>query len=244
MPSVLPSKSTLTSASPSSPASSISSSLLPSILSIPFSPVVTFSLPFTSSIVHLKISSNVSSSIYPRKAIEEYSTTVPAEEKAEEPTSPVPANALQIWAAVLTIENMEFTRDLAIPSSQTFRKLSGTLTVLLSNVLKQISGFLSVNVKSFERGSVVCMFDIHAKLESSATAEDFEKALIDAANNRKIGNYHVTNIQVKDNVAALMTEETPQGQRSFLLRVIAVIIFAGGVAVLIVLFTVKVRSGK
>ena len=88
------------------------------------------------------------------------------------------------------------------------------------------------------------MFDIHANLESSATAEDFEKALIDAANNRKIGNYHITNIQVKGNVEAVMKEKTPQGQLYFLLRVIAVIIFAVGVAVLIVLFTVKVRSGK
>lgn len=169
---------------------------------------------------------------------------MPAEEKPEEPTSHEPVKALQIWAAILTIENMEFSRDLANPSSQTFGKLSGTLTVLLSNVLKQISGFLSVHVKSFERGSIVCMLDIHANLESSATAEDFEKALIDAANNRKIGNYHITNIQVKDNVEAVMKEETPQGQRSFLLRVIAVIIFAVGVAVLIVLFTVKVRSRK
>lgn len=167
-----------------------------------------------------------------------------AEEKAEEPTSIEPAKALQIWAAILTIENMEFTRDLANPSSQTFRKLSGTLTVLLSNVLNQVSGFLSVHVKSFQRGSVVCMFDIHANLESSATAEDFEKALIDAANKRKIGNYHITNIQVKDNVKAVMKEKTPQGQRYFLLRVIAVIIFAVGVAVLIVLFIVKVRSRK
>ncbi|CAH3014960.1 unnamed protein product [Porites evermanni] len=167
-----------------------------------------------------------------------------AEEKAEEPTSIEPAKALQIWAAILTIENMEFTRDLANPSSQTFRKLSGTLTVLLSNVLNQVSGFLSVHVKSFQRGSVVCMFDIHANLESSATAEDFEKALIDAANNRKIGNYHITNIQVKDNVKAVMKEKTPQGQRYFLLRVIAVIIFAVGVAVLIVLFIVKAIRKK
>ncbi|KAJ7356370.1 hypothetical protein OS493_025479 [Desmophyllum pertusum] len=159
----------------------------------------------------------------------------------EEPTSPEHLGPSQIWAATFTIENRTFSPELTNSSSETFQELATDLEVLLNYVFKDISGFLYVKVTSFEKGSIVCNFFIHTKLESSATAEDFVKVLVAAANGGKTGNYHITNIAVKDTVGAVKGEKPKD---KFLLKVFGVAAFAGVVVLIIVVIVYKTIKRK
>lgn len=182
---------------------------------------------------------NTVSLIYTRGP--EEPTTLDPMEIPEESSSPENPVAVQMWAATLTIENMEFTPALTNSSSETFKELASNLEAFLGDVFETIAGFLYVEVESFERGSVICNFVIYAKAESSATATAFETALISAVNAGKTGNYQITKVEVEvnDNVRAVKRDKPPD-MRFHPLKVIGVAIFAGGVALIIVLLLCKV----
>ena len=144
----------------------------------------------------------------------------------------------RMLAGALTIENMEFTPELADSSSETFKELARDLEFLLNDVFEGVSGFLYVKVTSFDKGSIVCNFMIHMKTESLATAEEFEKVLTAAAKGGKTGKYQISNIEVQDTVGAVKGKEPEE--KSFPLRVIAVAAFVGVVALVFVFILYKV----
>ena len=156
-------------------------------------------------------------------------------ESPVEPTSSVLSRRL---VASLIIESMKFTPELSDSSSETFKKLAGDLEFLLNDVFEDISGFLYVEVTSFENGSIVCNFMIRIKIESLAKAEEFERILTDAAEGGKIGKYQISNIQVQDDVGAVKGKE-PEG-KSIPVKVIAVAACVGLVALIIVFLLYKV----
>lgn len=164
----------------------------------------------------------------------------------EKPTSSeLPTEFSKTLVATLTI-NMTFTRELADPSSKTSKELARDLELLLNDVFKDISGFLYVRVKKFERGSVICNFMIHMKMESLATAEEFEKVLTAAAKDGKTGKYQISNIEVQDTVGdtvGAVKEKEPEG-KSFPATVVGVSVFVGVVALIFVFLLYKVIKRK
>ena len=147
-----------------------------------------------------------------------------------------------MWAATLTIENMNFNFDLETPSSQAFKDLARDLEVSLRGAFEHISGFLYVEVESFKKGSIICNFFIYTKAESSATAKEYENALIAASKRGETGSYHITNVHVEDNMEAVKSDR-PQDKSFNSLKVIGVAIFAGAVFMVIVFLLAKVSNG-
>ena len=157
----------------------------------------------------------------------------------EEPTSRSELPADQMLVATLTIENMEFTPELADSSSEFFKKLASDLELILNNVFEEIVGFLRVKVTSFKKGSIVCNFKIHMKRKSLLTAKDYEKALTAAAEGGKTGKYQISNVEVQDlNVGVVKGKESEE--TSFPVKVVGVAAFVGVVALIIVFLFYKV----
>ena len=161
----------------------------------------------------------------------------------EEPTSTnqseLPAEFTQMLVATLTIENMEFTPELADSSSEFFKELASDLELILKNVFEEIVGFLRVKVTSFKKGSIVCNFKIHMKRKSLLTAKDYEKALTAAAEGGKTGEYQISNVEVQDlNVGVVKGKESEE--TSFPVKVVGVAAFVGVVALIIVFLFYKV----
>ena len=158
-----------------------------------------------------------------------------------EPTSRETPVARKMWAATLTIENVDFNSDMAEPSSKAFEDLARGLEVLLSGAFEHIPGFLNVEIESFEKGSIICNFFIYMTAESSVTAKEYENALIAASRRGETGSYHITNVQVEDSVEAVKRDK-PQDKSFHPLKVIGVPIFAGAVLMVIVVFLAKVNN--
>ena len=164
------------------------------------------------------------------------------------PLEPSTGPELRGLFARLTIETMKFIPELADPSSEIFKELARDLELLLNDVFKEISGFVYVEVTSFENGSIVCNFMIYIKIESLAKAEEFERILTVAAKGGKTGKYQISNIEVQDNevqdnevqddVGAVKGKE-PEG-KSIPFKVIGVAAFVGVVALIIVFLLYKV----
>jgi len=148
---------------------------------------------------------------------------------------PPTTSSRRMLVARLTIETMKFTMELANSSSEIFKELAGELELLLNDVFEGISGFLFVEVTSFEKGSIVCNFMIHIKMESSTTAEDFERILTAAAKGGKTGKYQISNIHVQDTDTVVAVKEKEAEGKSIPVKVIGVATFVG-VAVLIIVF--------
>jgi len=185
------------------------------------STVIKITAPATSAAVNLETTLSVYT-----KSTEESTSTEP------------PTESSRMLIAKLTIEAMEFTLELADSSSEKFKELARDVELLLNDVFKEISGFLYVTVTSFENGSIVCNFMIHIKMESLATAEEFERILTAAAEGGKTGKYQISNIEVQDTVGAVKEKE-PEG-KSIPVKVIGVAAFAGVVVLIIVFLLYKV----
>ena len=144
-----------------------------------------------------------------------------------------------------TITNMEFTPELADPTSESYKELARNLERLLDDVFDEISGFRFAKITSFASGSIVCNFLIRTEVGSSATVVEFENALTAAANNGKTKNYQISNIEVQgleqEDVGAVKGKEP---EDKFPLKVIGVAAFAGVVALIIVFVLYKVSICK
>lgn len=151
----------------------------------------------------------------------------------------------RMLAGAFTITNMEFTPELTYSSSENFKELARDLEYLLNDVFDEIYGFLYVKITRFEKGSIVCNFNIHTKVESSATADEFKKVLAAAANSGKTGKYQITNIIMEvheqDDVEAVKGKKP---EDKFPLKVIGVAAFGGVVALIIVFLVYKVSICK
>ena len=177
--------------------------------------------------------------------VSEKPATLEPTERADDPRTKELPVAIRMLAATFTIENMEFSSELADTSSEIFKALAKDLEMLLTDLFEQIPGFSYVEVDSFERGSIICNFLIYTKEQSSATAEDFEKVLIAAVNEGKTGNYQITNVEVRDNLnVESVKSDKPQDKQFQPLKVIGVAILAGGVLLVIVILLVRVRRGN
>lgn len=165
----------------------------------------------------------------------------------QEPTTPELPESSHKLVGEFTITNMSFTPELANSESENFKELARDLESLLNDVFDDISGFLYVKVTSFVKGSIVCNFliHVHTKVESPATADEFEKVLDAAAKSGKTGEYQITNVKIEvleqDAVGAVKGKE-PKDR--FPLKVIGVAAFAGVVALIIVFILYKVSVYK
>ena len=168
----------------------------------------------------------------------ESTTTVIRTSGTEKPISPTPS---KVWRAKLTIINMVFTEGLTDPSSEEFAKLASDLEDALDNIFKEVSGFLFVKVVNFTKGSIVCNYLIHTKLESSATSDEFNKILSEKRG--KIGKFEMeTEEEEEDGVAAV--KGTQPRKDEFPLKVFAAAAFGGLVAMVIGFVLYKVSICK
>ena len=136
---------------------------------------------------------------------------------------------------------MEFTEGLTDPSSEEFAKLASDLEDALDNIFKEVSGFLFVKVVNFTKGSIVCNYLIHTKLESSATSDEFNKILSEKRG--KIGKFVMeTEEEEEDSVAAV--KGTQPRKNEFPLKVFAAAAFGGLVVMVIGFVLYKVSIYK
>ena len=142
---------------------------------------------------------------------------------------------------------MEFTEGLTDPSSEEFAKLANDLEDVLDNIFKEVSGFLSVKVVNFTKGSIVCNYLIHTNLESTATSDEFNKILSEKRG--KIGKFEMETEEEEeeeeeeeDGVAAV--KGTQPRKNEFPLKVFAAAAFGGLVVMVIGFVLYKVSIYK
>ena len=198
----------------------------------------------TSKILNILTVSTISASLNQETTLD---LSVVYSKGTQEPTTPELPESSHKLVGAFTITNMSFTPELANSESENFKELAKDLESLLNDVFDDISGFLYVKVISFVKGSIVCNFLIlvHTKVESPATADEFEKVLDAAAKSGKTGEYQITNVNIEvleqDAVGAVKGKE-PKDR--FPLKVIGVAAFAGVVALIIVFILYKVSVYK
>lgn len=108
-----------------------------------------------------------------------------------------------------------------------------------------ISGFLYVKVVSFKKGSIVCDFRIYTELESSATADDFNKVMSAAIERGEAKKFNITDFAIepeKEDTAAV--KGTKERKNEFPLKVFAAAAFGALVALVIGFVLYKKVSRK
>ena len=85
-----------------------------------------------------------------------------------------------VYRVTVTIANEVYTEELADNTSVQFKKLSKELTAILTDIFKtKVPGFRRVEIISFRKGSVICVFQVIAE-KSKASVYKIEEVLTEA----------------------------------------------------------------
>ena len=119
-----------------------------------------------------------------------------------------------VFRVTVTIADEVYTEKLADNSSVQFKKLSKELTNILTDIFKKkVPGFLRVEIISFRKGSVICVFKVITE-ESKASVEEIEDVLTEASKNGKAGKYTFEDVNVEQQQTAEATKRQEiTGQR-------------------------------
>lgn len=143
-----------------------------------------------------------------------------------------------VFEVTVRIPNREYTEELGDPSSTQFKKLSKSLTEILTVVLKnEIPDFRKVVVIGFRNGSIICIFNVITGEESTVSDEEIKVILTGASNSGKTGNYTFEEIEVERKTAM----QTGDKDTKWPVWVIAVISVCGVLLILIFLMIYLVR---
>ena len=139
----------------------------------------------------------------------------------------------------VTIVNEIYTEELADSTSVQFKKLSKELTVMFSDIFKnKVPGFLRVEIVSFRKGSVICVFKVITE-ESKASVDKIKDALTEASKNGKTGKYTFKDVNVEQQQTAEVTN--PQENNNWPAWATAIIAVFGGLLLVIFIIIYVVR---
>ena len=106
-----------------------------------------------------------------------------------------------VYRVTVTIANEVYTEELADNTSVQFKKLSKELTAILTDIFKtKVPGFRRVEIISFRKGSVICVFQVIAE-KSKASVYKIEEVLTEATKNGKAGRYTFKDVNVEQETA-------------------------------------------
>ena len=141
----------------------------------------------------------------------------------------------------VTIVNEIYTEELADSTSVQFKKLSKELTVMFSDIFKnKVPGFLRVEIVSFRKGSVICVFKVITE-ESKASVDKIKDALTEASKNGKTGKYTFKDVNVEQQQTAEVTNPQNNNWPAWATAIIAV--FGGLLLVIfIIIYVVRIMQ--
>ena len=139
----------------------------------------------------------------------------------------------------VTIANEIYTEELADSTSVQFKKLSKELTVILTDIFKnKVSGFRRVEIISFRKGSVICVFKVITE-ESKASVDKIKDVLTEASKNGKAGKYTFKDVNVEQQQTAEVTN--PQENNNWPAWATAIIAVFGVLLLVIFIIIYVVR---
>ena len=117
-----------------------------------------------------------------------------------------------VFLVTVTIPNGVFTEELADNTSEQFKQLSKELTDILTDIFKnKVPGFRRVEIISFRKGSVICVFKVITE-ESKTSGDEIKDVLTEASKNGKAGKYTFKDVNVELQQTAKATK--PQENNS------------------------------
>ena len=126
------------------------------------------------------------------EVVDKFTTTTPTEKA----TTKKPIEGGNVFEVEMKISNQDYTDELSNSSSEEFKTLSKELTDILTKVFRaEVRGFSHVVIIEFQKGSVICIFQVIVTKESEVTADEIQETLSDAGDT---GKYTFTDITVKE----------------------------------------------
>ena len=115
--------------------------------------------------------------------------------------SPVSPSLRSAAADTMQTSWQATTEELGDNTSVQFKKLSKKLTAILTDIFKtKVPGFRRVEIISFRKGSVICVFQVIAE-KSKASVYKIEEVLTEATKNGKAGRYTFKDVNVEQETA-------------------------------------------
>ena len=140
-----------------------------------------------------------------------------------------------VFRVTVTIANDVYTEELADNTSEQFKKLSKELTNIFTDIFKKVPGFLRVEIISFRKGSVICVFNVITE-ESKASGDEIKDVLTEASKNGKTGKYTFKDVNVEQQQTAKVTKPQENNWPAWATVIIAVF----GVLLLVIFIIIYV----
>ena len=155
-------------------------------------------------------------------------------DRTETPTTKITEKGA-VFRVTLTIANDVYTEELADKNSEQFKKLSKELTNILTDIFKKVPGFLRVEIISFRKGSVICVFNVITE-ESKASGDEIKGVLTEASKNGKAGKYTFKDVNVEQPQTGKATKPEENNWPAWATAIIAVF----GVLLLVIFIIIYV----
>ena len=111
-----------------------------------------------------------------------------------------------VFRVTVAIPNEVYTEELADNTSEQFKKFSKELTDILTGIFKiKVPGFRRVEIVSFRKGSVICVFKVITE-ESKASGDEIKDVLTEASKDGKTGKYTFKDVNVEQQQTAEVTK--------------------------------------
>ena len=140
-----------------------------------------------------------------------------------------------VFRVTVTIAEGVYTEELADKNSEQFKKLSKELTNILTDIFKKVPGFLRVEIISFRKGSIICVFKVITE-ESKASGDEIKDVLKEASKNGKAGKYTFKDVNVEQPQTGKATKPEENNWPAWATAIIAVF----GVLLLVIFIIIYV----
>ena len=141
-----------------------------------------------------------------------------------------------VFRVTVTIANEVYTEELANNTSKQFNQLSKELTDILTDIFEnKVPGFRRVEIISFRKGSVICVFKVITE-ESKASGNEIKDLLTEASKNGKAGKYTFKDVTVEQQETAEVTKPQENNWPAWATAIIAVF----GVLLLVIFIIIYV----
>ena len=141
-----------------------------------------------------------------------------------------------VFRVTVTIAEGVYTEELADSTSGQFKKLSKELTNILTDIFKtKVPGFRRVEIISFRKGSIICVFKVITE-ESKASGDEIKNVLTEASKNGKAGKYTFKDVNVEQPQTAKATKPEENNWPAWATAIIAVF----GVLLLVIFIIIYV----
>lgn len=172
-----------------------------------------------------------------------HSTSLPTDNSKITTKPAIPADAVK-FLVVMTIENLNYTTEMAFPNSTAFKKAVAEIEPVLYTDLcvKKLPGCIGITVIKLEKGSVIVTSSIHMSSSTKYKRSDVQEIISDSAKNDELGHLQVSSVVVNKE------EEEEENQEPGISSsgVFIYVLFGAG-AILVIALTIlavsKVRQG-